>query len=196
MYTLKLILVPNFSSLAWFSFSSAVNSCHQLLTAVDSWWQLIWIKFDWNIYEHTKTDTFVKFQLSRFILIFINCYQRLTAVNSWWQLIWKKFDWNFYVHTKIDTCAKFQLSRLFFIFISCQQLLSAVDSWWQLLRKKIKWYFHLPPKADTSAKFQLPRLHEGSARECDACTYVRTHASMHRQMSGETIANLTQLSRC
>ena len=36
MYTLKLILVPNFSSLAWISFSSAVNSCYQLLTADDS----------------------------------------------------------------------------------------------------------------------------------------------------------------
>ena len=36
MYTLKLVLVPNFSSLALFSFSSAVNSCYQLLTADDS----------------------------------------------------------------------------------------------------------------------------------------------------------------
>ena len=34
MNTLKLILVLNFSSLGWFSFSSAVNSCYQLLTAV------------------------------------------------------------------------------------------------------------------------------------------------------------------
>ena len=36
MYTLKLILVLNLSSLALFSFSSAVNSCYQLLTADDS----------------------------------------------------------------------------------------------------------------------------------------------------------------
>ena len=33
---LKLIPVPNFSSLGWFSFLSAVNSCWQLLTADDS----------------------------------------------------------------------------------------------------------------------------------------------------------------
>ena len=31
LYTLKLILVPNFSSLGWFSYSSVVNSCWQLL---------------------------------------------------------------------------------------------------------------------------------------------------------------------
>ena len=36
MYTVRLILVPNFSSLGWFSFSSAVKSCYQLLTADDN----------------------------------------------------------------------------------------------------------------------------------------------------------------
>ena len=36
IYPLKLIPVPNFSSLGWFSFLSAVNSCWQLLTADDS----------------------------------------------------------------------------------------------------------------------------------------------------------------
>ena len=36
IYTLKFILVRNFSSLGWFSFSSAVNSCYLLLTADDS----------------------------------------------------------------------------------------------------------------------------------------------------------------
>ena len=116
MYTLKLICVPNFSSLGWFLFSSAVNTCNQLLTAVDSWWQLIGKKFYWNFYVHTKVDTCAKFELSRMIFIFINCHQLLTAVDSWWQLLRKKIDWNFYVHTKNDTYAK----------------LSAVDSCRQL----------------------------------------------------------------
>ena len=131
MNTLKLILLPNFSSLGWFSFSSTVSSCYQLLTAVDSWWQPIWKKIDWNFYIHTKVNTCAKFQLSSLIFIFISCQQLLMAVDSWWQLMWKKIDWNFYVYNKVDTCAEFQLSRLIFIFISCQQLLSADDSWFE-----------------------------------------------------------------
>ena len=107
VYTLKLILVPNFSSLGWFLFSSTVISCHQLLTAVDSWWQLIWKKFDWNFYVHTKVDTCAKFQLSRLIFIFINCYQLSSVVDSCWQLmtahmkkIWLEYlctHWSWYL---------------------------------------------------------------------------------------------------
>ena len=138
MYRLKLILVKKFSSLGLFSFSSNVISCHKLFSAVDNWWQLIWQKFDWNIYIHTKVHTCAEFQLSRLIFIFISCQQLLSAVDSWWQLIWKKIDWNFYVHTKVDTCAKFQLSRLIFIFINCYQLSSAVESFWQLMTADMK----------------------------------------------------------
>ena len=36
LYTLLVISLPNFSSLGWFLFSSAFNSCYQLLTADDS----------------------------------------------------------------------------------------------------------------------------------------------------------------
>ena len=141
MYTLKLILVPNFSVLGWFSFLSTVISCHQLLTAVDSWWQLIRKKSDWNFYVHTKVDTCAEFQLSRLIFIFIRFQQLLMAVDSWWQLIWKKIYWNFYVHTKVDTWVEFQLCSLIFTFISCQQLLSAVYSWWRLLVKNLNVIF-------------------------------------------------------
>ena len=112
MYTLKLILVLNFSSLAWFLFSPAVNSCHELLTAVDNWWQLIWKKFDWNFYLHTKVDTCAEFQLSSLIFIFISCQQLLSAVDSWWQLLPKKIKWDFHLPPKADICAKFHLSRL------------------------------------------------------------------------------------
>ena len=112
MYNLKLILVPNFSSLSWFSFSSTVISCHQLLTAVDSWWQLIWKKFYWNFYVHTKVDTCAKFQLSSLIFILISCQQLLSAVDSWWQLLRKKIKWDFHIPPKVNTCAKFQLCRL------------------------------------------------------------------------------------
>ena len=41
IYPLKLIPVPNFSSLGWFSFLSAVNNSWQLLTAVTK-------KFEWD----------------------------------------------------------------------------------------------------------------------------------------------------
>ena len=135
MHALKVICMPNFSSLGWFSFSTTVISCHQLLTAVDSWWQLIFKKIDWNFYIHTKADTCAKFQLSTLIFIFISCYQLLSAVDSWWQLLLNKMKWNFHLPPKIDTCAKFQLSKLILIFISCQQLLTAFDSWWQLSQK-------------------------------------------------------------
>ena len=77
MYTLKLILLPNFSSLGWFSFSSTTVSCCQLLTAVDCWWQLIWKKNYWNFFVHTKVNTCAEFQLSRLIFIFISCQQLL-----------------------------------------------------------------------------------------------------------------------
>ena len=125
MYTLKLILVLNFSSLAWFSFSSVVNSCHQLLTAIDNWWQLIWKKIYWNFHVHTKVDTCAKFQLSSLILIFISCQQLSSAVDSYWQLMTAamiKINCNSHVHNKVDMCAKFQISRSIFIFISCYHL--------------------------------------------------------------------------
>ena len=39
-------------------------------------------KFNWSLHVLTKVDTFVKFQLSRLIFIFMNCYQLLTADES------------------------------------------------------------------------------------------------------------------
>ena len=137
MYNLILILVPNFNSISWFSFSSilsAIISCWQMLIADDSWYE----KSDLNSDVHTIVYICAKFQLSWLIFIFINCYPLLSAVDSWWQLKWKKFNWNFYVYTKVYICAEFQLSRLIFIFINCQQLLSAVESCWQLMTADMK----------------------------------------------------------
>ena len=122
IYSLKLIPVPNFSSLGWFSFSSVVNSFWQLLTADDSCHIFLW-----DLHLPPKTDTCAKFQLSMLIFIFISCQQLLTAVDSWWQLSQNFFWWDLHLPPKADTCAKFQLSRLIFIFISCQQLLTADD---------------------------------------------------------------------
>ena len=117
MYTLKVTCVPNFISLGWFSFSSTVISCYQLLTTVDSWWQLIRKKIVWNFYVYTKVDTSAKFQLSRLIMIFINCYQPLSTVPSCWQpmTVDMKKKFTDYIHTKDYTCEKFQ----HFIFINC-----------------------------------------------------------------------------
>ena len=74
-YTLKLIPVQNFSSLGWFSFSSTVVSCHQLLTADMK-------KFYWNFYVHSIGDIFAKFQLSKLIFIFIRFWQLISAVDN------------------------------------------------------------------------------------------------------------------
>ena len=100
--------VPNFRSLGWFSFSSAVNSFWQLLTADDSCHNFFW----WDLHLPPKADTCAKFQLSRLIFIFISCQQLLTAVDSWWQLSQNFFWWDLHLPPKADTCAKFQLSRL------------------------------------------------------------------------------------
>ena len=144
MYRLKFILVPNFSSLGWFSFLSTVISCHQLLTAANSWWQLIWKKADWNFHVDTKVDKYAKIQLSRLIFAFTNFYQLVTAIDSFQQMmiddIRKKADWNFPVDTKVYFC--FNL------------LLSTVDSWY----KKNYWNFHVHTKVNMCAKFRLFRL--------------------------------------
>ena len=135
MYTLKLIHVPNFSSLAWFSFSSAVNSCHELLTAVDSWWQLIWKKIEWNFYVHTKVYTCAESQLSSLILIFISCEQLSSVVDCCWQLMTsdmkKKFTGIFMYTLKLTLVPNFSYLA-WFSFLSaiksCYQLLTADNS--------------------------------------------------------------------
>ena len=60
IYPLKLIPVPNFSSLGWFSFLSAVNSCWQLMTAVTK-------KTKWDFHLPPKANTCAKFQPSRLL---------------------------------------------------------------------------------------------------------------------------------
>ena len=71
----KLICVPNFGSVGWFSFS-AVDSFWQLMTAVTQ-------KNYWNFHVDTKVDMFAKVQLSRVIFVFTSCYQLLTSDDSW-----------------------------------------------------------------------------------------------------------------
>ena len=80
MYTLELKFVPNFGSLGWFSFSSTVISCWQLMTDDMK-------KINWHFYVHTNINTCAKYQLSNLIFIFINCYQLSSAGDSGWQLM-------------------------------------------------------------------------------------------------------------
>ena len=138
MYTLKLICMPNFSSLGWFSFSSNVISCWQLLTADGSFYE---IKLS-SVFIHTLKvicmPNFCSVGWFLFLPTFISCHQPLTAGDSWWQLMTadtKKVYMNVHVHSIGDIFAKFYLSWLIFIFISFFQLLSAVDSWWELSQK-------------------------------------------------------------
>ena len=89
MYTLKLILLQNFSFLGWFSFSSTVISCHQLSSTVGSWWQLT------GIFVYTLKLILVQNISS------IGWFSFLSAVNSCWQLF-----------TADDSCHK-KIKRIF-----------------------------------------------------------------------------------
>ena len=132
-----MICAPNFSFIGWFSFWSNILIYHQLLTAVDSWCQLIWKKFNWNFHVHTKVYMCAKFQLSR-LIFFISCQQVSAAVDSWWQLIWKKLAL-IYICTLNFICVPIFSSLGWISFlstvISCWHLLTAIDSWWQLIWK-------------------------------------------------------------
>ena len=115
MYVLKIMCMPNISSLGWFSFSSAVNS----------WWKLSKF-FLWDLHLPPKPDTCAKFQLFRLIFIFISCQQLLTAVDSWWQLSRIFFDGIFIYPLKLIPVPNF--SSLGWV-----SFLSAFDSFWQLM---------------------------------------------------------------
>ena len=89
IYPLKLMPVPNFSSLGWFSFLSAVNSCWQLMTAVT--------KKNLNgifIYP-LKLIPVPNFSS-------LGWFSFLSAVNSCWQLL-----------TADDSCHKKSLNGIF-----------------------------------------------------------------------------------
>ena len=91
IHVLKMNCMPNFSSLGQLIFSRAENRCFQLLSAAESWWQMLWKKCQWNFYLCLEDDTSAKFQLSRLIFIFISCQQLssswglLTADDSWYE---------------------------------------------------------------------------------------------------------------
>ena len=154
--------MPNFSSLSWFSFSSTVISCHQLLTAVESWWQLIWKKKLTGIFMYTlkliPVPNFSSLGCFSFSSTFISCFQLLTADDSW-------YDKNFtgiFIYTLKLLLVLNSSSPGWFSFsstvISCLQLLTSVQGWWQLTWKKIYWNFNALTKFNTCAKFQLSRF--------------------------------------
>ena len=116
-----------------------INS-FQLLTYIDSWWQVIWKKLI-RIFWCTLKLKCAKFQLSPLIFIFINCHQVLSAIDNCWQLMTANMikirleflcqhkSWYLLV-TNISSLGWFSFSST---FISCYQPLTAVDSWWQLM---------------------------------------------------------------
>ena len=104
--------VPKGRHIVWCINQTLCGWAQRAQSDFDSCWQLIWKKFDWNLYVHTKVDTWAEFQLSSLIFIFISCQQLLSAVDSWWQLLRKKFKWDFHLPPKANTCAKFELCRL------------------------------------------------------------------------------------
>ena len=76
IYVLKLICMPNSSSLGQLWSLSAVINCYQLLTDFK---KKIFMEF-----LFMSDDMSAKIQLSRLIFIFISCHQLLTAFDSWW----------------------------------------------------------------------------------------------------------------
>ena len=92
IYVLKIICVPNFSSLGWFLFLSAVNSCWQLLTADDS------------CHKQNLNGIFIYplklIPVPNFSSL--GWFSFLSAVNSCWQLL-----------TADDSCHKKSLNGIF-----------------------------------------------------------------------------------
>ena len=80
--TLKLIFVPNFRSLGWFSLSSAFISCQQLLTADNTCYEK---KFNVILIHTLKVLCVIIFSSLwwfSFSSAVNSCYQLLTAENS------------------------------------------------------------------------------------------------------------------
>ena len=130
------------------------------MTAVDSWWQLIW-----------KNSTVIYMYKLKFILVpniislgwfsysstVISCHLLLKTVGGWWQLMWKKFTGIFMYTLKLILVPKLSYLGWFSfssIVISCHQLLTAVDSWWQLIWQKFDWNTYIHTKVYTCAAFQ------------------------------------------
>ena len=92
MYTLLVISLPNFSSLGWFLYSSAFDSCYQLLTANDS------------SYEKKLTRIFIYTLKLILVLNFSSLawFPFSSAVNSCYQLL--KAD---------DSCYEKKLNGIF-----------------------------------------------------------------------------------
>ena len=98
IYILKMICMPNFSSLGRFSFLSTVNSCWQfwqLMTAFDSWWQLSQKSFNGIFIYPLKLIPVPNFSS-------LGCFSFLSTVNSCWQLL-----------TADDSCHKKILNGIF-----------------------------------------------------------------------------------
>ena len=79
IHTHKVICIQNFSSPGWFSFSSAVFSCWQLLRALTADMKTL----IWNFHVYTKAHIVVpKSELSKLIFIFINFHQLSSAFDN------------------------------------------------------------------------------------------------------------------
>ena len=132
--------MPNFSSLCWFLFLSAVNSCWQLLTADDSCHKKMNGIF---IYppKLIPVPNFSSLGWFSFPSTVISCHQLLTAFDGWWQLIWKNLTGCFMYTLKLLLVQSFSSLGWFSFFFNLYQLLSAVLSCWQLMTvdMKISW---------------------------------------------------------
>ena len=94
MYTLKLIFVPNFSSLGWFSFSST-----------DSWRKLIKKLNGIFLINMPNFRTLGGFSFSSAFTAVISCWQLKTVVS-------KKNQMGFHLLPICDMCVKIELWRL------------------------------------------------------------------------------------
>ena len=134
IYILYVICVPNFSSLGWFSFLSAVNCCHQLSTAVESWWLLMTMKINlyiWNLANISPLGCGWKLHL---VFFHNSYYQLLTSVDSGWQLITTDNNENhprteFWHIYHLGCKLKFHLILFLTALISCWQLMTDDNNW-------------------------------------------------------------------
>ena len=110
-------------------------SCHQLSTAVNSWWQLITVDENENQLRELKFGTSINIRLYIKIPVELFSYQLSSAVNSYsvkpilaelsknTQLIWVELSlaWSGFIYA-----IKFSST-----VISCWQLLTADESWYE-----------------------------------------------------------------
>ena len=114
-------------------------SCHQLSTAVNSWWQLLTADENENQARELKFGTSINFSVYIKIPVEFFSYQLSLAVNSWWQLITDDENEKHPKELIFGISLHFSLYMKIPVDFFSYQLLSDVDSCKQLVTAESIW---------------------------------------------------------